>query len=110
MAVKTRSSCYDESVATIVCLPPGEWAQAGKIAVEKERARSQRGAEKLAQQLSTAFEAAANEHEEIANILRKEIDLDPTSVVFSVFRTTRFTSMINKNVSTLISNISLHAD
>jgi acyl-CoA reductase-like NAD-dependent aldehyde dehydrogenase len=106
MAITTRSSCYDESVATIVRLPPEEWAQAGKAAVEKERARNQRGAEKLANQLSAAFEAAAKRHEGIAKILRKEIDLDPTSatVEFLIFRVLQFAQTFKKIVRICVRN------
>ena len=57
----------------------------------------------MAVQLSAASEAAAKDHEHIANILRKEIDLNPTNVAFSIFRTLKFAQMMKKDVSTSIS-------
>jgi hypothetical protein len=75
MVITTRSKKYDKVISSIVILPPEEWVKAAIIAIEEEKVSNPKGAEKLAVQLSAAFEAAARDHEHIANILRKEIDL-----------------------------------
>jgi hypothetical protein len=101
MTVTTRSSRYEEFVASIVCLPPDKWSEAGKAVVEKERLISRKGSEKLAEQLHAAFEAAATRHESIAATLRKGVDLDPASasLEFLLFRSFQIAKLLNQNVS-----------
>ena len=106
MTATTRSSRYEQSVASIVRLPPEKWIEAGKAAVEKERATSRTGSEKLAEQLSVAFEKIAARHVAIAAILRKDIDLDPASacVEFLLFRSFQIAKLFNQNVCNCTSN------